>query len=170
VKSEDSGEVSEVPLDRFGPSPLQPIPVCNAVVRVANNSNENKTATLPSATMSRQSMAPQRNLSLTEELEKLEQSITLTLQGKQTLLYPTNATDRSRNRPQFQSRASHRNYWHSAHCRTIWKAFGGCMGGIQVLEAVLRSQCKRVAVRLRSARPGRIDCPRGHAAVATIRR
>ncbi|KAF1832295.1 hypothetical protein BDW02DRAFT_600088 [Decorospora gaudefroyi] len=30
--------------------------------------------------MSRQSMAPQRNLSLTEELEKLEQSITLTLQ------------------------------------------------------------------------------------------
>ena len=32
--------------------------------------------------MSRQSMAPQRNLSLTEELEKLEQSITLTLQGK----------------------------------------------------------------------------------------
>ncbi|KAF1968510.1 hypothetical protein BU23DRAFT_514516 [Bimuria novae-zelandiae CBS 107.79] len=30
--------------------------------------------------MSRQSMAPQRNLSLTEELERLEQSITLTLQ------------------------------------------------------------------------------------------
>ncbi|KAL6704243.1 hypothetical protein ACN47E_008411 [Coniothyrium glycines] len=30
--------------------------------------------------MSRQSVAPQRNLSLTEELEKLEQSITLTLQ------------------------------------------------------------------------------------------
>jgi DASH complex subunit ASK1 len=38
--------------------------------------------------MSRQSMAPQRNLSLTEELEKLEQSITLTLQGKQTLDCP----------------------------------------------------------------------------------
>jgi hypothetical protein len=34
--------------------------------------------------MSRQSMAPQRNLSLTEELEKLEQSITLTLQGRQS--------------------------------------------------------------------------------------
>jgi hypothetical protein len=33
-------------------------------------------------------MAPQRNLSLTEELEKLEQSITLTLQGKQTLDCP----------------------------------------------------------------------------------
>jgi hypothetical protein len=38
--------------------------------------------------MSRQSMAPQRNLSLTEELEKLEQSITLTLQGKQTCCPP----------------------------------------------------------------------------------
>lgn len=38
--------------------------------------------------MSRQSMAPQRNLSLTEELEKLEQSITLTLQGKQTANAP----------------------------------------------------------------------------------
>lgn len=34
------------------------------------------------SSMSRQSMAPNRNLSLTEELEKLEQSITLTLQGK----------------------------------------------------------------------------------------
>lgn len=33
------------------------------------------------ADMSRQSMAPPRNLTLTEELEKLEQSITLTLQG-----------------------------------------------------------------------------------------
>ncbi|KAL8688260.1 MAG: hypothetical protein Q9218_005780, partial [Villophora microphyllina] len=32
--------------------------------------------------MSRPSMAPQRNLTLTEELEKLEQSITLTLQGE----------------------------------------------------------------------------------------
>lgn len=50
--------------------------------------------------MSRQSVAPQRNLSLTEELEKLEQSITLTLQGKQTWDYPTTATDLSRNRPQ----------------------------------------------------------------------
>jgi DASH complex subunit ASK1 len=44
--------------------------------------------------MSRQSVAPMRNLSLTEELEKLEQSITLTLQGKQTLVYPTNPTDK----------------------------------------------------------------------------
>ena len=31
--------------------------------------------------MARPSMMPQRNLTLTEELEKLEQSITLTLQG-----------------------------------------------------------------------------------------
>lgn len=31
--------------------------------------------------MSRMSIAPQRNLTLTEELERLEQSITLTLQG-----------------------------------------------------------------------------------------
>lgn len=31
--------------------------------------------------MSRQSAQPQRPLTLTEELEKLEQSITLTLQG-----------------------------------------------------------------------------------------
>ena len=36
-----------------------------------------------SDTMSRQPAQPQRPLSLTEELEKLEQSITLTLQGKQ---------------------------------------------------------------------------------------
>jgi DASH complex subunit ASK1 len=32
--------------------------------------------------MSRASVSSQRNLTLTEELEKLEQSITLTLQGK----------------------------------------------------------------------------------------
>lgn len=32
--------------------------------------------------MSRQNTVAQRNLQLTEELEKLEQSITLTLQGK----------------------------------------------------------------------------------------
>jgi hypothetical protein len=50
--------------------------------------------------MSRQSMAPQRNLSLTEELEKLEQSITLTLQGNQSFDFPTNATNKSRNRPE----------------------------------------------------------------------
>jgi hypothetical protein len=73
--------------------------------------------------MSRQSMAPQRNLSLTEELERLEQSITLTLQGKQTLAYPTSATDGSRNRPQLQPRASHRDDRDIAHCRTIREAF-----------------------------------------------
>jgi hypothetical protein len=35
--------------------------------------------------MSRPSSISQRPLTLTEELEKLEQSITLTLQGKQTM-------------------------------------------------------------------------------------
>lgn len=34
--------------------------------------------------MSRASTSSQRNLTLTEELEKLEQSITLTLQGKKS--------------------------------------------------------------------------------------
>jgi hypothetical protein len=52
--------------------------------RVEDNSTRNSTPLSKSLAMSRQSMAPQRNLSLTEELEKLEQSITLTLQGKQT--------------------------------------------------------------------------------------
>jgi DASH complex subunit ASK1 len=47
--------------------------------------------------MSRMSMAPQRNLSLTEELEKLEQSITLTLQGKHSFAHPTITTDTGRN-------------------------------------------------------------------------
>lgn len=38
--------------------------------------------------MSRPSSLSQRPLTLTEELEKLEQSITLTLQGKQTMNNP----------------------------------------------------------------------------------
>jgi hypothetical protein len=59
-------------------------------------------------------MAPSRNLTLTEELEKLEQSITLTLQGKLPSLYPSNVTDRDRNRPQLQPGASHRNDEHPA--------------------------------------------------------
>lgn len=88
-------------------------------------------------TMSRQSMAPQRNLSLTEELEKLEQSITLTLQGKQGLACPANATDEGRNRPELQPRASHRHIRHPAHCRAVWEALGSRVGGLQVLEAVL---------------------------------
>jgi hypothetical protein len=58
-----------------------------AFKRVNNHTSPAHTAT-KHAKMSRQSMAPNRNLSLTEELEKLEQSITLTLQGKQTLSYP----------------------------------------------------------------------------------
>ena len=38
--------------------------------------------------MSRPNIAVQRNLTLTEELEKLEQSITLTLQGKPSITVP----------------------------------------------------------------------------------
>jgi DASH complex subunit ASK1 len=60
-------------------------------MRVANNSTSRLRHVPVFHTMSRQSMAPQRNLSLTEELEKLEQSITLTLQGKQALDCPAKA-------------------------------------------------------------------------------
>lgn len=42
------------------------------------------------AGMSRASIVPQRNLTLTEELEKLEQSITLTLQGEFTFALQRN--------------------------------------------------------------------------------
>jgi len=73
---------------------------------------------------SRQSMAPQqRNLSLTEELEKLEQSITLTLQGKQYQQYPANTTDSSRNRPQLQSSAPHRYKQRPSNRRAVRKTF-----------------------------------------------
>lgn len=72
--------------------------------------------------MSRPSVAPQRNLSLTEELEKLEQSITLTLQGKQGPRYPTHATDGRRNRPQLQPGAPHCHDERSSHCRAVWEA------------------------------------------------
>jgi hypothetical protein len=66
---------------------------------------------------SRQSIAPQqRNLSLTEELEKLEQSITLTLQGKQDQQYPANTTNSNRNRPQLQPSASYRHQQRSSDC------------------------------------------------------
>ena len=51
-------------------------------MRVNNNYTSPAHTATKHAKMSRQSMAPNRNLSLTEELEKLEQSITLTLQGK----------------------------------------------------------------------------------------
>lgn len=70
---------------------------------------------------SRQSMAPQqRTLSLTEELEKLEQSITLTLQGRPCQEYPANTTDGSRDRPQFQSSASYRHYQCSSNSTAVW--------------------------------------------------
>jgi hypothetical protein len=71
--------------------------------------------------MSRQSLAPQRNLTLTEELEKLEQSITLTLQGKQEIPILLNDANLDRNRPQLQSSPPHRHIQHPPNCRTIWK-------------------------------------------------
>lgn len=111
-------------------------------------------------TMSRMSMAPQRNLSLTEELEKLEQSITLTLQGKHSFEHPTIATDTSRNRPKLQPRSSHRHNRNSTDRRTIRETFGGCLGRFQVLETVLRGQRQCVSIGLRSPRARRISCTR----------
>ena len=83
--------------------------------------------------MSRASSASQqRSLSLTEELEKLEQSITLTLQGwhapSRPLLHPT---DDFRNRPQLQSSTPNRHVKHSADSRTICSAFARSMGGFK---------------------------------------
>jgi len=49
-----------------------------AALEIPSHNHESR----PQPKMSRPSVAPsQRNLTLTEELEKLEQSITLTLQG-----------------------------------------------------------------------------------------
>jgi len=111
-------------------------------------------------TMSRMSMAPQRNLSLTEELEKLEQSITLTLQGKHSFEHPTIATDPSRNRPKLQPRPSHRNNRNPTDRRTIRKTLGSCLGRLQVLETVLRGQRQCLTFGLRSPRARRISCTR----------
>lgn len=98
--------------------------------------------------MSRQSMAPTRELSTTEQLEKLEQSITLTLQGEYHNDYPTMATEHSRNRPQLQPRTPHCYYRNTSNRRTVRKAFRGRLGGVQILEAVLRGQRQRLAVWL----------------------
>lgn len=65
--------------------------------RSASVNNHPNKLTAVNHTMSRMSMAPQRNLSLTEELEKLEQSITLTLQGTHSFAHPTITTDTGRN-------------------------------------------------------------------------
>jgi hypothetical protein len=110
--------------------------------------------------MSRMSMAPQRNLSLTEELEKLEQSITLTLQGKHSHEHPAIATDTSRNRPELQPSTPHRNNRHSPDSRAVRKTLGSCLGGLQVLETILRGQRQCVTLGLRSPRARRISCTR----------
>lgn len=86
--------------------------------------------------MSRQSMQPPRPLSLTEELEKLEQSITLTLQGETVVNQPVDKVlillSAGRNRPKLQPSSPDRYYQYSALCRTVHGAFprrlGGCQG------------------------------------------
>jgi DASH complex subunit ASK1 len=83
--------------------------------------------------MSRASSASQqRSLSLTEELEKLEQSITLTLQGWTTpcrlVLLPT---DDFRNRPQLQSSAPYCHVKHSSDSRAVCTAFARSVGGLK---------------------------------------
>ena len=110
--------------------------------------------------MSRQSTIEQpRALSLTEELEKLEQSITLTLQGNYLNAHGTTSSDESRNRPQFQQSPSDRNIEYTAHSGAVWKSFTRCMGRLKgwyksfnqydpglsiiaVLETVLRVECQ----------------------------
>lgn len=62
-------------------------------------------------------------------------------------------TDSRRNRPQLQPGTPH-SHDPSATCsRAVWEALGGRMGGIQVLEAILRGQRQCLALRLRSTRP-----------------
>jgi hypothetical protein len=66
------------------------------------------------------SVVQQRQLTATEELEKLEQSITLTLQGKNTapLRWAQGKSRLTywRNRPQLQSRTPHCHLEHLACC------------------------------------------------------
>ena len=79
--------------------------------------------------MSRQSTAAQRNLSLTEELERLEQSITLTLQGTEPPFLLVESRDElltlhsrqlidvcQRNRPQLQPCPPHSDNQHPSDC------------------------------------------------------
>jgi hypothetical protein len=67
--------------------------------------------------MSRQNTISQpKALSLTEELEKLEQSITLTLQGKGLAAHGKTYPDESRNRSQLQQSASDSNFEYTADC------------------------------------------------------
>lgn len=85
--------------------------------------------------MSRQGTTGQpRALSLTEELEKLEQSITLTLQGKvpqRAFTESRTDPDAHRNRPQFQQSAPDSHLEYIADCGTIRKPFTRRMGGIK---------------------------------------
>ena len=80
--------------------------------------------------MSRQSTVAQRNLTLTEELEKLEQSITLTLQGIDIspVLESIMPILICRNRPQFQPGSPNCNYKYIANCRSIRRTLEKCVG------------------------------------------
>lgn len=83
--------------------------------------------------MSRHSVAPARSLSLTEELERLEQSITLTLQGTSNatgFATPKMLISR-RDRLELQQSASHCYVQHPPYRRTIRAAFARCMGRLQ---------------------------------------
>lgn len=76
-----------------------------------------------------------RPLSVTEELEKLEQSITLTLQGKATIgpgIPVVASSNRYRNRPQLQPGPSNRYIEHLANrgavCGTLECSLGRVEG------------------------------------------
>jgi len=81
------------PLSRYTLSFWDPAPALNRVnlpttrlVRANPSPNTHPLALSQPPKMSRPGSAAPRNLTLTEELEKLEQSITLTLQGPLVLL------------------------------------------------------------------------------------
>jgi len=100
--------------------------------------------------MSRPGGSAARNLTLTEELEKLEQSITLTLQGTAKMsLTMTKRVDRltqdRRDRPQLQQSSPHRHIQHSPHRRAICRAFTQCLGGLKGSEGDLYDD-KAIAV------------------------
>src|SRR5690349_6512046 len=85
----------------------------------------------------------QRTLTLTEELEKLEQSITLTLQGMDTghcsLQYTPpfrKQTKTNRNRPQFQPGTSYRHLEHSTYRRAVRKSLKRRVGRVKSMPIV----------------------------------
>jgi len=84
--------------------------------------------------MARPSTAATRNLTLTEELERLEQSITLTPQGTHSNLPNEEhafAKHFTRNRSQLQSRPPDSYNQYPAYRRAICEAFGECVGRIE---------------------------------------